>query len=825
MRGVQSLAPRAWPPPSGPGMRPRARPFIHPCTLTHTRTHRPSTRTPLSPPTRARASDAAMPGPQKAQTPVAWPSPITSDLLTAASTPRSEAAWGVDGALWWVEGRPSEGGRSVLVRRDVAGGGAAADVTPKKAPDGDASATTTTTFNVRTRVHEYGGGAYLLLPGEHGATRALFSNFGDSRLYSQTVPAGWDGAAPLAPPTPLTPPDAGLRFSDGTADPARPDRAIFVVEDHGVKGRAPTDPESYLAAVDLNTGALTRLTHAPSADAAGAPRSDFVSTPRLSPDGTALAWVAWEHPNMPWDETSLWVASVEEAGGGALSAARRVAGGAGKGESVLEPVWVAGATNAGAGGLAFISDRTDWWSLYFIPLGAGGGGGGGGALPAEGAGDPGAASVAHLTPGGGEWAGPQWILGLRQLQWVAGSATAPGRLLARWADPERPGAQAVLVSTAGERTPIPSAFTGFGRLAVRAAAPSPSSPPPSITLATVGSSLDRPAELATLEVSTQGGWAAAAGGWRVHATAADGRLDAGFITRPSVVEFPTDPLPGDGPASPPRTAFLNYYPPAHPDHALPPGTPPPCLFRIHGGPTAQSPAAFSLGTLFWTSRGFAVADVNYGGSTGYGRAFRARLNGNWGLVDVADVAAAARHLASSGLADPGRCCITGGSAGGFTVMAALAFRPGVFAAGTSHYGVADCSLLAAETHKFESRYLDGLIGPWPAARATYEARSPIHALDKVTAPLALFQGADDKVVPPNQAEAAFQALAGRGIPTTLVLFEGEGHGFRGAAAVRSALDGELYFYGKTLGLPTGAFPEGLTKPVIVNAPAEKLQSA
>ena len=417
MRGAQSLAPRAWPPPSGPGMRPRARPFIHPCTPTHTRTHRPSTRTPLSPPTRARASDAAMPGPQKAQTPVAWPSPITSDLLTAASTPRSEAAWGVDGALWWVEGRPSEGGRSVLVRRDVAGGGAAADVTPKKAPDGDASATTTTTFNVRTRVHEYGGGAYLLLPGEHGATRALFSNFGDSRLYSQTVPAGWDGAAPLAPPTPLTPPDAGLRFSDGTADPARPDRAIFVVEDHGVKGRAPTDPESYLAAVDLNTGALTRLTHAPSADAAGAPRSDFVSTPRLSPDGTALAWVAWDHPNMPWDETSLWVASVEEAGGGALSAARRVAGGAGKGESVLEPVWVAGATNAGAGGLAFISDRTDWWSLYFIPLGAGGGGGGGGALPAEGAGDPGAASVAHLTPGGGEWAGPQWILGLRQLQW------------------------------------------------------------------------------------------------------------------------------------------------------------------------------------------------------------------------------------------------------------------------------------------------------------------------------------------------------------------------------------------------------------------------
>ena len=806
----------------------------------------------------------------KAEAPVAWPSPITSDLLTAASTPRSEAAWGADGALWWVEGRPSEGGRSVLVRRDVLGGGAAADVTPPVPKAGGSEGDSPPpAFNVRTRVHEYGGGAAVLLPGEApGSTRAVFSNFADSRLYSQTVPAGWDGATPLPPPTPLTRAGAGLRFSDGAADPAVPGRALFVVEDHGVPGRPPTDPESYLAAVDLSTGALTRLTHCAAADGAGAPRSDFVSTPRLSPDGAALAWVAWDHPSMPWGETSLWVARL--GADGRLADARRVAGGAGRGESVMEPVWVGGATNAGAGGLAFISDRTDWWSLYFISLGDQGEDGGTTPLPlpAEGAGDAGAPGLAHLTPGPGEWAGPQWILGLRQLQWVPGSPATPGRLLARWADPGRAGAQAVFVSTAGERAPIPSSFTGFGRLAVRQADPAR---PASITLATVGASLDRPADLATLEISTDT-WAPAGGGgggaWAVHATAADVDLDPGFISRPLVLEFPTDPLPGDDPATaPPRTAFLNYYPPAHPDHALPAAAPaPPCLFRIHGGPTAQSPAAFSLGTLYWTSRGFAVADVNYGGSTGYGRAFRARLNGNWGLVDVADVAAAAKHLAAEGLADAGRCCITGGSAGGFTVMAALAFRPGVFAAGTSHYGVADCSLLAAETvrdgkgkkkegggaplaprarahpsathsfsrslsplvrpfpsspqHKFESKYLDTLIAPYPAGEAVYAARSPINSLDKVAAPLALFQGADDKVVPPNQAENAFKILAGRGIPTTLVVFEGEGHGFRGAAAVRSALDGELFFYGRTLGFPTGDFPAGLTKPDIVNAPPE-----
>ena len=758
---------------------------------------------------------------QKKPTPIAWPSPITSDLLTAASTPRSEVAWAPDGALWWVEGRPAEGGRSVLVRRDVLGGGQAADVTPGLPKDKEQGGLPA--FNVRTRVHEYGGGAYLLLPAGEGAppssTRVLFSNFGDSRLYSQTVPSRWDGVVPLAAPAPLTPPDAGLRFSDGAPDPGRggAQRAIFVVEDHGVAGRAPTDPESYLAGVDLSTGAVTRLTHCPAADAAGAPRSDFVSTPRPSPDGKALAWIAWDHPAMPWDETALWVADVDwEAGGGGLVNARRVAGGPGGGESVMEPVWVPAGENGGAGGLAFVSDRSDWWSLYFIP-------GAGGAPPAAGAGDVGAPGLVHLTPGEGEWAGPQWVLGLKQVQWVAGAGTDPGRLLARWADPAAAGVTAVLVSTDGARTPIPAPYTGFGRFGVLLQKQAAGG----LTLATVGSSLDRPAELATLSLDAS--WAPASPSWTVHARAAEVGLDlSGFITRPAVIEFETDPLPGSsgGPASsPPVSAFLNFYPPAHPDHTLPPGTPPPCLFRIHGGPTAQSPAAFSLGTLFWTSRGFAVADVNYGGSTGYGRAFRGRLAGNWGLVDVADVAAAARHLAGAGLADGARACITGGSAGGFTVMAALAFRPGVFAAGASHYGVADCALLASDTHKFESRYLDGLIGPWPAAKDTYAARSPIHALDKVTAPLALFQGADDRVVPPNQAEAAFEALKARGIPTSLVIFEGEGHGFRGAGAVRSALDGELFFYGRTLGFETGAWPEGLIRPDIVNAPAATAAAA
>lgn len=644
-----------------------------------------------------------------------WESPITSDLITSATKALGAVSFSANGDLLWLEGRPTEKGRVVLVRRPAAGG-PAADVTPS--PDSG--------LNVRTRVQEYGGGDYML-----GQGAVYFSNFADQVLYVQELPE----EGPPSEPRPLTAADSKLRFADADVDAAR-GRLVCVVEDHSGEGEAVTT----VGAVDLASGAVTTLVSG----------ADFYASPRLSPDGSKLAWVTWQHPNMPWDDTQLWVADV--AADGMLSNQRRVAGDSG--ESVVLPQW------APDGSLYFVSDAPDgWWNLKVQKPGG---------------------EVKAVLSMAAEFAAPMWRFGQRPFV-----VLSSGQLLAVFADPQKADATLALIDPAtGAVTELSTPFTSVPSLAVH------EGPSGQIKVATTARWTLQPSAVVLLEAESLEALAASKPeDWQVIQPSAASQVDPGYLSEPTVVEFETE----GG-----LTAYMNFYRPRNKDFTAPQGALPPLLVKIHGGPTSQASTAFYLGLQYWTSRGFAVADINYGGSTGYGRGFRQRLAGSWGIVDVDDCCNAARHLVKEGEVDPARLCIDGGSAGGYTTLACLAFRD-VFSAGASHYGVADLELLARDTHKFESRYLDGLIGPYPEAKAVYEERSPLNALDGFTKPVAFFQGLEDRVVPPNQAEEMYAALKGRGIPTALVMFEGEQHGFRQAPNIRRALDGELYFYGRALG--------------------------
>lgn len=661
-----------------------------------------------------------------------WPSPISSELIVSQSVGLGSPTIASDGRLYWMEGRPTEGGRSVLVSRSPQG--EVADVLP-----GSDSG-----FNARTRVHEYGGGETCI-----GPTGTIYwSNFKDQRVYKQEL--RHDGS--FSEPQALTAADMGLRFADAIVD-VHHDRLIAVQEDHSGSGEA----VNTIAAIDLKTGSSTVL----------ASGRDFYSAPRISGDGKQMAWVCWDHPNMPWDDTELWRAEVQQ--DGSLANHRKVAGGTG--ESVVQPLWQ-------GSNLSFVSDRTDWWNIYT---------------------ETSQGQVKALINIEAEFAPPAWMFGGRSYQMLPG-----GAILAAFSAPETAGMTLAVINPADSAVhKLDTPYASFGNISVKEVNGE-------LMVATVGGSSQQPSEIALLivdDVDTLKSSKAAQ--WQALKQSSTAKVEKAFLSRPESIAFPTN----GG-----LNAYMNYYPPTSGTHtngatnALPP-----LLVKIHGGPTATASANFSLGIQFWTSRGYAVADVNYGGSTGYGRKYRKRLEGQWGVVDVDDCCAAATFLAEKGLVNPQQLCITGGSAGGYTTLACLAFRK-VFSAGASHYGVADLQLLAAETHKFESRYLDGLIGRWPQDKAIYAERSPINSLDKFDAPVAFFQGEEDKVVPPNQATVCYEALKNRNLPTTLVMFPGEQHGFRQAANIRRALDGELFFYGTTL--PGGGFPvcmpDGLEAPEIVN---------
>jgi len=621
----------------------------------------------------------------------AWKSPITSNLIV------TENIWlgsliAVDGDdVYWIEVRPSETGRSVIVKN--AANGEQNDITPQP-------------FNARTRVHEYGGGAYTIADGI-----IYFSNFVDQRVYKQR-----QGSIP----TPITP-AASYRYADYAFDKLR-GLLVCVREDHTVANRQAT---ATLVSID------------PAHEDAGrvlVSGNDFYSSPRISPDGSRLAWLTWNHPNMPWDGTELWVGEFKR--DGTLGKTTQVAGGIS--ESIFQPEW------SPDGVLHFVSDRTEWWNLYRWRD------------------DSSPSRIEALCKMEAEFGVPQWAFGLSTYGFESSECIVCAYITNSTSHIAR-------LNTVSEKLePIKVPYWGIRSLRV--------TPKSALFLA---DSPTEPTALVQLNFDSD----------RLNVLRRESNtpVDSGYLSLPQEIQFPTE----NG-----LSAFALFYLPRNRDFTAPLATRPPLLVISHGGPTGAAGVGLDLELVqYWTSRGFAVLDVNYGGSTGFGRVYRNRLKGKWGLVDVDDCVNAARYLVQRGEVDGSRLIIRGGSAGGYTTLAALTFRD-VFKAGASYFGVSDLELLAKDTHKFESHYLDSLIGPYPERRDLYVQRSPIHFTDRLSCPIIFFQGLEDQVVPPDQAVKMFEAVRSRGLPTAYIAFEGEQHGFRKAESIKRSLEAELYFYSR-----------------------------
>lgn len=638
-----------------------------------------------------------MPDPRNLPTPTiapygSWASPITIDMLIAGTTRLREP--GSDGeTVYWLEGRPDEGGRSTLIRYEA---GKTTELTPNP-------------FDVGSRVHEYGGGSWAARDGI-----VIVSNRSDNRLYR--VREGAD-------PEPITP-EGPWRFADLVID-TNHNRVIAVREDHSLEG---VEPINTLVQLDIP---------GPNADGGQVIISgtDFVASPALAPNGKSLSWLQWNHPNMPWDGTELWYADVGT--DGSLGNIRYVTGGTD--ESIVRPRWNE------TGLPVFVSDRSGWWNLYA---------------------DRGEKGIVPLRAMEAEFAEPQWVFGMSTWDFMPN-----GSIICAWTQNGLWHLGRLEVEDGPLHTyDIP--FTEISNVSVQGATNS---------VIFLGASPTDPGGVVRLDIET--------GQWEYLRRAGNVTIDPDTISIARPVSWTSE----DG-----ETAHGFYYPPVNPNFTAPEGELPPLIVESHGGPTGATSSAFSMTRQFWTSRGFAILDVNYGGSTGYGRAYRARLNGKWGIVDVQDCVTGAETLADQGLVDPARLAIRGGSAGGFTTLAALTFSP-AFSAGVSSYGIGDLEALARDTHKFESRYLDGLVGPYPEAKHIYVERSPIHHVDRLESAMLLLQGLDDKVVPPNQAQTMADAVRSKGLPVAHIEFAGEGHGFRKAETIRAAVEAELSFYGQVFG--------------------------
>ncbi|MCP5142921.1 MAG: S9 family peptidase [Chromatiales bacterium] len=613
-----------------------------------------------------------------------WASPINAAAVVEAGVSLSSLTAPTGSPPCWLERRPKAGGRSVLVEATASG---PRDLTGER-------------VSVRSRVNEYGGAPYC-----RNGEVIWFCNDADQRIYRQVgddAPGALTGALPH-------------RYADLTYDAAR-DRLLAVREDHGGNGH---EPALTLVAID-HAGVVTTLVGG----------ADFYSNPLPSPDGRQLAWLSWNHPNMPWDGTGLWLAEIDDAGH--PRNARRIAGG--PDESVFQPAW------SPTGVLHFVSDRNNWWNIHRLE-------------------DDGEAI--NVCPMEAEFGRPQWVFGMSTYGFDArGAIVACYTRAGRW--------RLTRIDSAG-RQDIDLPYDDIQELRVAGdrawlLAASPTSIP------------------GVVEVDL------ADGGHRLLAHGGGAGMPSRHISRPEAFTFAS----GDGEAH----AF--YYPPTNPGFAPLDDEKPPLIVKIHGGPTAATGTALSAAIQFWTSRGFGLVDVNYRGSTGYGRDYRALLHGQAGIVDVEDCINAARHLVDTGRVDAQRCLIRGSSAGGYTVLAALTFHD-FFRAGASYYGIGDLATLARDTHKFEARYVDRLVAPWPAGEALYRERSPIAHVDRLGVPVIFFQGLDDKIVPPNQAEDMVAALDAKGLPVAYLTFAGEAHGFRRAETLLRTLEAELYFYGKVLG--------------------------
>jgi dipeptidyl aminopeptidase/acylaminoacyl peptidase len=639
----------------------------------------------------------------------AWPSPIgASDVAVAGIRLSGPTTVHTDSGdeVWWAEARPTEGGRTVIVRRDAAG--AVSDVLPAG-------------WNARTRVHEYGGTAWLPLPGGGLA----FADWSDQRVY-RLDPGS-------TAPTPLTPEPAeaaGLRYADPVLAPGG-EEIWWVREAHDqgtIRRHIVAVPVSGAAAAD------------PAAVREIAGGSDFLAFPRPAPDGRRLAWIAWDHPRMPWDGTELRVGELGPAG--TVTSVATVLGG--PDESVLQPEW------ADADTLYAVSDRSGWWNLYRLPAGGG--------------------EPEPLCPRAEEFGHPLWQLGMTTY-----AVLADGRLVVRHGTDTL--ALGVLDPATGELTDLDLPYTLFGSVDVDGD-----------TVLTTAASPVEPPEVVAVDLPT--------GAVTVLRRSMAEPPDPAYLPQPRSIVVAG---PGE------RDVHAHVYPPSSPDAVAPDGELPPYVVFVHGGPTSHSPAILDLEKAYFTSRGIGVIDVNYGGSTGYGRAYRERLRREWGIVDVEDCVAAVQALVRDGLADGERLGIRGGSAGGWTTLAALTTTD-AFAAGVSYYGVAELIAFTADTHDFESRYIDGLVGTLPEDRDVYVERAPLSHVDQLSCPVLLLQGLEDKVVPPSQAELFAAALEKKGIPHAYLPFAGEQHGFRKQETVVAALEAELSFYGQVFGFEPPGVP-------------------
>ena len=619
-----------------------------------------------------------------------WVSPFEIERLTDGVVFLGELR-GAGGVRWWIEGRPEEQGRQVLVRRDRDGS------TTRLTPEG---------FNARSRVHEYGGAA-TLVSGE----LVVVSDFTTGRLHRVTAPGELE---------PLTP-ERAWRFADLEHD-ARRGRLYAVRESHEAAdverhGEAVND----LVAIDLATGSAVSIVSG----------ADFYAAPRLSPDGRTLAWLEWRHPNLPWDGTELRLAEVGN--DGSIGPATTIAGS--QHDWIAQPRW------SPDGVLHFVAEPEGWMNLHRWVDGR-------------------AEAIAPMTV---EFASPDWIFGVTEYAFLAG-----GELLAVGRSGGRDRLYRIAADGASQIVDLPFtevmqiALDGAGAL-LRAGAPS------------------RPAAIVEVDLDTLA--------MTVLRRATPWVPDGADVSEPRHVEFPT----AGG-----RTAYANYFAPHNAAFAAPEGELPPLIVTSHGGPTAGAFSGWATGTQLFTSRGYAVLDVDYGGSTGYGRDYRMALEGEWGIVDVDDCVAGAEWLVAQGLADPARLAIRGGSASGFTTLAALAFKR-TFSAGTTYFGIGDLRAFVKDTHKFESRYLDRLVGPWPETRQRYLDRSPSLHADQIHAPVLVEQGAEDRIVPPSEAERIVDALWERRVPHAYLLFPGEDHGFRGREAIIRSFGAELSFYGQVFG--------------------------
>ncbi|MCW8196716.1 S9 family peptidase [Proteobacteria bacterium 005FR1] len=630
-----------------------------------------------------------------------WPSPITAELLTAANVGLSEPLLDGD-TIYWLESRPLERGRTTVVRMDA--DGHKRDLLPEP-------------LNARSRVNEYGGGSYCVQDGI-----LYFVLYDDQRIYAL------DTGAEKPVPKAITA-EGPWRFGDLRPDPKHK-RLLAICEDH----RQPdAEEKTFVAAIPLGSDdEQTPLTLVEG--------KDFYAGATVSPDGQRIAWLSWNHPNMPWDGCECWVGEFD--GNGNISEQRRVAGG--QNESICQPQW------SPDGELYLVSDRSDWWNIYRV----------------EGEG------LTAVCAEEAEYASPQWVFGQSSYAFVD-----PATVIACFTREGRWNLCLIDLASGKKRDLI----TPLNDLAYLRA--------DSHMAVFIGASGDSYPALYRFERDTDDALTTVVKSGSITA-------EAGYLSQGEAIEFPLSRSLGEEGQDGKGYAF--FYSPCNQAFCGEPDTRPPLLVLCHGGPTSATRGSLNLKIQYWTSRGFAVADVNYGGSTGFGRRYRERLKGQWGVVDVQDAIDCVSYLADAGLVDGYRVAIRGSSAGGYTVLAALTFDD-TFRTGASLYGVGDLEALAKDTHKFESRYMDNLIGPYPEKKSLYQERSPLNHIERLNRPVIFLQGLKDKIVPPNQAEAMVAALDKKEIPVAYVTFEEEAHGFRQAPNIRRALEAELHFYSQVFG--------------------------